>query len=147
MIAAVRAHKPFRNFRNLWISIREEKGMSYNKDIRNSKTARRLNEAIFGHGITPSQLSRETGINRASICRYLSGKCIPSEKNTEKLARALKVDPEWLQGEDSISNLSKIANIYNSLNDAGKGRILEYSESLRSSGIYGISKEEEKRNA
>lgn len=47
-------------------------------------------------GMTQRQLSEASGINRASIAKYETGKSVPSLNNAEKLAKALDVKIEEL---------------------------------------------------
>lgn len=110
--------------------------MAVNTDVRHSKSARRLQSIINSYGIKPIDLSRATGINRATISRYLSGEYTPSDENARKLAETLKVSASWLQGRDDIENLHQLTTNYNSLNEIGKDRILEYSEILKESDKF-----------
>ena len=116
--------------------------MAINTEIRHTKTSRRLQSIIYSYGIRPCDLSRATGISRALISRYLSGEYTPSTANAAKLAEILHVSPAWLRGEDDIENLNKLTEIYNSLNEGGKDRILEFAEILEDSERFSLTEKE-----
>lgn len=105
--------------------------MALNTKTRHTKTSVRLRAIVNSYGLNANTLSKETGIDRSTISRYLSGEYTPSDENARKLAELLKVSPEWLQGEDDIENLHALTDNYNSLNELGKERMLEYSEILK----------------
>ena len=54
-------------------------------------TKDRLREAMQDAGMTQSDLARKTGLNRATISRYLSGEVEPRQDAAHKLAIALGV--------------------------------------------------------
>lgn len=58
--------------------------------------AENLKNAINNAGITQSELARKTGINKAIISEYLSGKYEAKQQNTYKLAKALNIKPSEL---------------------------------------------------
>lgn len=61
----------------------------------------RLLKAIAERRISASDLSRETGIDKAAISNYINGKYVPKQDKCYLLARALGVDPGWLMtGEE-----------------------------------------------
>lgn len=63
-------------------------------------TKDRLREAMRDAGMTQSDLARATGLNRATISRYLSGEVEPRQEAAHKLAVALGVAEFWLWGHD-----------------------------------------------
>lgn len=63
-------------------------------------TKDRLREAMRDAGMTQSDLARATGLNRATISRYLSGEVEPRQDAAHKLAIALGVAEFWLWGHD-----------------------------------------------
>lgn len=67
---------------------------------RVATTADRLKEAMDLAGKKQADLVRETGLNRGTISRYLSGEMEPRQKATHKLAVALGVSEMWLWGYD-----------------------------------------------
>lgn len=62
--------------------------------------SQRLRIAVEKSGKTQAEIVRETGINKASLSRYL--KCAYAPKSTAlyKLALALDVSDMWLEGYD-----------------------------------------------
>ena len=62
--------------------------------------AERLQEAMNIRRKKQVDLANETGINKSSISRYLSGEIEPKNKQTYKLAKALNVSEQWLWGYD-----------------------------------------------
>lgn len=63
-------------------------------------TKDRLREAMQDAGMTQSDLARATGLNRATISRYLSGEVEPRQDAAHKLAVALGVAEFWLWGHN-----------------------------------------------
>lgn len=67
---------------------------------RVATTRERLKEAMRLRGKKQADLVRETGLNRGTISRYLSGEVEPRQEATHKLAVALDVSEMWLWGYD-----------------------------------------------
>jgi transcriptional regulator with XRE-family HTH domain len=67
---------------------------------RKALTKDRLREAMREVGKSQSDLARDTGLNRGTISRYLSGEVEPRHDATHKLAIALGVSEMWLFGYD-----------------------------------------------
>lgn len=63
-------------------------------------TKDRLREAMTRAGKKQVDLVRETGLNRGTVSRYLSGEVEPRHEATHKLAKALDVSEMWLFGYD-----------------------------------------------
>ena len=63
-------------------------------------TKDRLREAMRLAGKKQADLVRETGLNRGTVSRYLSGEVEPRHEATHKLAKALDVSEMWLFGYD-----------------------------------------------
>jgi transcriptional regulator with XRE-family HTH domain len=68
--------------------------------IRIATTSSRLKEAMYGAGKTPADLARETGLNKSTLSRYLSGAIEPKQNAIAKLASSLNVSEMWLWGYD-----------------------------------------------
>lgn len=115
--------------------------MALNTKIRHSKSSSRLQQLVNNYGITASALAKESGLHRASVCRYLSGEYTPSDQNAEKLAEVLNVDPAWLQGKDDTKRMNVLTDSYNMLNELGKSRVLEYIEILLDNEKYSFEEE------
>ena len=65
---------------------------------RIATTKERLREAMIETGKKQADLVRETGLNRGTVSRYLSGEVEPRQEATHKLAIALGVSELWLWG-------------------------------------------------
>lgn len=63
--------------------------------------ARRLKEALEIRNMKQSELSKATGIGKSSISTYLAGNYRPKQDNIMKMAKALNVSEEWLNGRDA----------------------------------------------
>ena len=62
--------------------------------------SQRLRIAVEKSGKTQAEIVRETGINKASLSRYLKGAYAPKSTALYKLALALDVSDMWLEGYD-----------------------------------------------
>ena len=67
---------------------------------RVSITKDRLKQAMDAANKKQADLVRDTGLNRGTISRYLSGEVEPRQDATYKLAAALGVNEMWLWGYD-----------------------------------------------
>lgn len=67
---------------------------------RTALTKDRLKEAMRAVDKKQADLVRETGLNRGTISRYLSGEVEPRMDAAHKLAAALGVSEMWLGGYD-----------------------------------------------
>lgn len=67
---------------------------------RIASTKDRLRLAMDEAGLKQSELARETGLNRGTISRYLSGEVEPRQEAAYKIALALNVSETWLWGYD-----------------------------------------------
>ena len=116
-----------------------------------SKTSDRLKEAMRIRDMKQVDLLARTGINKGAMSSYLAGRYEPKQKNLHALARALNVSEAWLMGLDvpmeptlptpaSGSTLSKdqeeLLCKYDSLNDEGKAKVLDYTSDLVAGGRY-----------
>lgn len=69
-----------------------------NEYTRKALTKDRLLEAMRDANKTQADLVRETGLNKGTISRYLSGAVEPRHEAVHKLAKALSVSEMWLFG-------------------------------------------------
>lgn len=60
--------------------------------------AKRFRMAMENAGITSAELSRRSGVNKASISHYQNGSHCPHNDNAYKIAQVLDVNPVWLMG-------------------------------------------------
>ena len=67
---------------------------------RVENVANRLREAMYKADKTQADLARETGISKANLSRYMTGKFDPKSDAIYKLANALNVAEMWLWGCD-----------------------------------------------
>lgn len=68
--------------------------------IKASTFAKRLAQALELRGITQTELSKRTNINKSSISTYLKGEYKAKQDKVDLLANALNVSPVWLMGYD-----------------------------------------------
>jgi SOS-response transcriptional repressor LexA len=87
-------------------------------------TAERLRAKMIELGLNESQLGRRSGVPQPTINRILSGESSsPRRPTVEKIARALRVSPDWLMfgtGEDKFDANVELAT--------GPTRYYEYPE-------------------
>lgn len=86
--------------------------------------------------MTQTDLARDTGIGRASICQYLSGTCKPTAKNRQKLADALAVTVAQLDpsAEQRDAVTAGTATIYR-MSVRAAARVMRVSEETIRKGI------------
>ena len=65
-----------------------------------STFAQRLKEAMERRGLCQQDIANRTGINKASISNYISGKYEAKQERLHKIAQALSVSEAWLSGYD-----------------------------------------------
>lgn len=61
-------------------------------------TSNRLREALENANINAQELSKKSGVNKASISQYVNGVHAPSNITAYKMGQVLDVSPEWLMG-------------------------------------------------
>ena len=67
---------------------------------RTATTDQRMTIAMKMAGKRQTDLVKETGLNKSTISRYVSGECEPKADAISKLASALGVSEMWLWGYD-----------------------------------------------
>lgn len=70
------------------------------EDKRVASSSDRIKEAMSKANKTQADLVKETGLNKSTISRYLSGFCEPKQNAVAKLALSLNVSEMWLWGYD-----------------------------------------------
>lgn len=90
--------------------------------MSNNLFAKRLSDALAMRNMKPIELANKSGIDKAAISQYLSGKYKAKQDNIFILSKALNVNPEWLMG-------------YN----------VPMEKELPYSGIYDFSTEDDKK--
>lgn len=63
-------------------------------------SALRLRELLNERCMSAQELSNRSGVSKASISQYLSGKYTPKNTSAKKLADVFNVNPAWLMGLD-----------------------------------------------
>ena len=85
--------------------------------------AKRLKELMDIRGLSPAELSRQCGLSRATISRYLNEKFEAKQDSIAKIARAANVSEAWLMGydvpmgESTYSRLLKAKTAVEHIND------------------------------
>lgn len=85
-----------------------------------------------------SQRYDSKGISKANMSQWLSGIYVPNSANIYLLSRILNVTPDYLMGENGISDSQKplsddifcMINLYSKLNEKGKFTALQRLEEL-----------------
>ena len=67
----------------------------------------RLRYAMQYSGMRATDLSELTGISRATISEYMSGRYVPKQRNLGRLAKVLHVQPTFLMGLTEFSPAEK----------------------------------------
>ena len=116
---------------------------------RVENVSKRLREAMYKAEKTQADLSRETGISKATLSRYLSGQFEPKQIAVNKMAVALNVAEMWLWGCDvpmerpapeELGSLAadvllnpdmlRLVQIYSGLEEADKNMLLMLAENM-----------------
>ncbi|MCD8301326.1 MAG: helix-turn-helix domain-containing protein [Clostridiales bacterium] len=115
-------------------------------------TADRLKLALKSHHMRPQELADQSGVSKSSISQYVNGLHAPSNKNSEKMAAALGVNPLWLRGfdvpmiktdpvngyfvEGITDDENQFIELYTRLDALDQSRILGYMEGLLGNDKY-----------
>jgi transcriptional regulator with XRE-family HTH domain len=70
-----------------------EGGLSVKKETIGDRTAAKMLE----NGLTQGELARLTDSSAAAVSQWIAGKKVPTRDNVRALAKALNVDPQWLE--------------------------------------------------
>ncbi|MST57249.1 helix-turn-helix domain-containing protein [Lachnospiraceae bacterium WCA3-601-WT-6H] len=62
------------------------------------RASKNLNKILNAIGMSPVELSKDSGVSKSALNHYLKGDLVPSQENAEKMAAVLKVSPLWLMG-------------------------------------------------
>ena len=62
------------------------------------RASKNLNKILNAIGMSPVELSKDSGVSKSALNHYLKGDLVPSQENAEKIAAVLKVNPLWLMG-------------------------------------------------
>lgn len=100
--------------------------------MKNNNFAERLIIAMDKRDMKSQELARITGIDKASISCYRSGKYKANSANLYLLANTLRVNPAWLMGSDEVpmDMVKPSQNVHDisesTLTDYEKQIIIEY---------------------
>ncbi len=88
---------------------------------------KRLQELMDFNGVTAAKLSRDTGISKSLLSKYINGSSEPKQENIETLKKYFSVDYFYLFGyEDEKSTLEEINEILNTLNEEQLKKICRF---------------------
>ena len=62
------------------------------------RASKNLNKLLNAIGMSPVELSKDSGVSKSALNHYLKGDLVPSQENAEKMAAVLNVNPLWLMG-------------------------------------------------
>lgn len=62
--------------------------------------SQKLKYILSEQNISQAELSRLTGINKSSICQYLSGKNVPSKERQSVIATAIGMPEDYFRNEN-----------------------------------------------
>ena len=62
------------------------------------RASKNLNKILNAIGMSPVELSKDSGVSKSALNHYLKGDLVPSQENAEKMTAVLKVNPLWLMG-------------------------------------------------
>lgn len=70
----------------------------------------RIKKALADRNMHPIELSEKTGISKASISQYMSGRAKPKGNRIFLIAKALDVNEAWLLGYDVEQERKKLSS-------------------------------------
>lgn len=68
--------------------------------MKHEVSAKRLADLLAEYNMKSQDLVERTGISKASVSLYLSGKVVPSNIYAGKMAEVFHVSPAWIMGFD-----------------------------------------------
>ena len=102
-------------------------------------------------GVPQEELSRRTGVGKASISQYVNGKNTPSNLTALQICTPFHINPAWLMGFDVpmktfassssseralTCNEEALIDKYRELNGEGQEKVLDYATDLIAGGRY-----------
>ena len=99
-------------------------------------TGEKIHYLRMRSNITLEELGERCGVKKQTIKKYEDGiiKNIPADKR-KIIAKTFNVSEAYLLGLDEIDN-ERLTIAWNSLNDLGKSRLLEYASDLLCNAKY-----------
>ncbi len=86
--------------------------------------------------LTQSYVADFVGVTPAIISMYEQDRRSPSVNVLTKLSNLFQIDIDDLLGLRTQIHIDELTNYFNSLNDAGKNKLLEYAKDLSSINKY-----------
>lgn len=94
----------------------------------------RLKLAMQTRGCSGRKLCDMVGAHKSTISNYLHGLCEPKQERLIAIAKALRVNPEWLAGEDvpmlSSPFYDSIIGIIKNLEEPDLKRVLQVLKAM-----------------
>lgn len=94
---------------------------------------RRLNIAMEIRNMRQVDLARKSGLPKAQISQYQSGKYEAMQDALYKLAKALSVNVEWLMGYDVPMEGYDISQLFRQLTSADQQKIVDIINAMLNS--------------
>lgn len=85
----------------------------------------RLNQAMEIRNMRQIDLARKSGLPKAQISQYQSGKYEAMQDALYKLAKALSVNVEWLMGHDIPMEGYSISQLFHRLTAADQQKVVD----------------------
>lgn len=85
----------------------------------------RLNQAMEIRNMRQIDLARKSGLPKAQISQYQSGKYEAMQDALYKLAKALSVNVEWLMGHDVPMEGQGISQLFHRLTAADQQKVVD----------------------
>lgn len=85
----------------------------------------RLNQAMNIRGMRQIDLARKSGLPKAQISQYQSGKYEAMQDSLYKLAKALSVNVEWLMGHDVPMEGYDISQLFHRLTPMDQQKVVD----------------------
>lgn len=110
-------------------------------DIQNKIFARNLNYYVNLSGKQQKEIAKDLGFNFKTFNGWCNGLSIPTMGKVQTLADYFKIGKSDLLEDKKPEDLSdprwlSLKGCYDSLNDSGKKKLLDYANDLVSSGNY-----------
>lgn len=104
-------------------------------------------------GFSQAKLAELINITQQAVGKWETGKSTPDPEMIVKLANLFNVSADYLLGRqvntDKSSNLTldaatqELINVFSSLNDDGRNKVLEYAQDISSTKKYMFNKNKE----
>lgn len=99
----------------------------------------RLRHLRTSKNLTQEEVGRLLGVSKATVNRYETGEIDIKRTTALKLSSILKVSPAYIMGWTDTADTSsepEILKLYNSLNDIGKQKVIDFINDLHYNPKY-----------